>query len=226
MKPDPVNAGPLQTLKENRSGLLLATLVLFLVVHPLTAEGGPGRILFGILGTFVVLSAVYAVAANPRHFMIALVLAVIALAGTWIAQAADTTAMWIFGDLSMVVLYAYVTAILLSYVLRHGRVTADKLFAAVCVYFFFGLLFARAYHAMEIGAPDSFSGLSGETAMATDDLTYFSFVTLTTLGYGDITPKSDVARCFVVLQAALGVLYLAILISRLAGSYRRHDHHP
>ena len=84
-----------------------------------------------------------------------------------------------FADITMAISYSYVTAILLNYVLRGGIVTADKLFAGICIYIFIGLIWARAYHAAELATPDSFNGISEEATTAHDDLTYFSFVTLT-----------------------------------------------
>ena len=213
----------LQILRENRCGVLLIALFINLLVHPFLAEGSFGNIFISVIGTILLLSAVYAVAANRRHFRVALVLALVAIAGAWSVQAFAGDTAWIFADLSLVVALFYVTAIMLHYVLRSGSVTADRLLAAVCIYLFFGFIWSRLYHAVEITMPGSYSGVSANPALAVDDLTYFSFVTLTTLGYGDISPKTPQARCFAIVEAVVGVLYLAILISRLAGQFRRRD---
>ena len=113
--------------------------------------------------------------------------------------------------------------LVLSYVLRSGKVTRDRIAAALCVYLLLGFIWAQAYILMEAVQPGSFTSNSEPTVTETRtasinfDAYYYSFVTLTTLGYGDITPVHHVARAFAVLEAVIGPLYLAILIARLVG---------
>ena len=111
---------------------------------------------------------------------------------------------------------------ILKYVLRRGHVTADKIYAAICVYLLIGYAWAFAYSAMEQLNPGSFSASNEPIAMhvyaaRSPQMGYFSFVTLTTCGYGDIIPRSQAARTFAVLEAVMGQMYLAILVARLVG---------
>jgi voltage-gated potassium channel Kch len=111
-----------------------------------------------------------------------------------------------------------VAALLIVVVLGEGRVDAERICAALCVYLLAGIAFGGLYAALESSAPGS---LRGAPTFALGDAVYFSFVTLATLGYGDITPAASAARALAVLEAVFGQLYLAVLIARLVGLYAR-----
>jgi hypothetical protein len=100
------------------------------------------------------------------------------------------------------------------------RPTSERIFGALCAYIFIGLLFALIYTHMEYRQPGSFtisSQVLAEEGSAESSLvptfTYYSFVTLTTLGYGDITPVAAPARTLSWLEALLGQLYLAVMVA-------------
>ena len=86
-----------------------------------------------------------------------------------------------------------------------------------------GLCWAFIYALIEVLNPGSFSVASITTAGSSSAYTYFSFVTLTTLGYGDISPVAQVARSFAILEAITGQMYLAVLVARLVGTQIAHD---
>jgi hypothetical protein len=101
-----------------------------------------------------------------------------------------------------------------------GRPTGERIFGALCAYVFIGLLFALFYAHMEYREPESFlisqAILGGDTTVESNlysTFTYFSFVTLTTLGYGDITPVAEHARTLAWFEALLGQLYLAVMVA-------------
>lgn len=107
-----------------------------------------------------------------------------------------------------------ISLILLAQVFRKGTVTHLRLQGAIAVYILFGAGWAHAYHLAAVAHPGAFSSPPGELSTV-GDWSYYSFVTLTTLGYGDITPVSAVARSLAVGEALAGQLYLAVLIARL-----------
>jgi hypothetical protein len=109
-------------------------------------------------------------------------------------------------------------ALLLAGVLAEGRVDAERVCAALCVYLLAGIAFGGIFAALEAVAPGS---LAGTGPIDLDDAVYFSFVTLATLGYGDITPAASATRALAVLEAVFGQLYLAVLIARLVSLYAR-----
>lgn len=127
------------------------------------------------------------------------------------------------------VFLAYVIWVIGRAVARPGRVTMDKIYGAVCLYLLLGLLWGYAYTFLEIADPGSFSfaGQSSPQALVEQsdyrdlerELNYYSYVTLTTLGYGDITPITVRARQLAWMEAMLGQLFIAITVARLVGTH-------
>ncbi len=108
-----------------------------------------------------------------------------------------------------------------SVLIEQTRVTGETLWAAINIYLLFGMMFAFLYSAVLALNPGAFAGgiLENENQDITQSMVYYSFVTMTTLGYGDITPKIHVAATLAYLQALIGQLYVAILIARLVSMY-------
>ena len=111
--------------------------------------------------------------------------------------------------------------ILVDILLRSKHVDADLIYGAVGIYLMIGFVFAFAFALLETTIPGSFSGLQEVISAhaTTDPMVYFSFVTLTTLGYGDISPITSVAMTMSYLEAIIGQLFLAILVARLVGMH-------
>jgi hypothetical protein len=99
-------------------------------------------------------------------------------------------------------------------VFRPGRVTLDRVMGAIVLYLLLGLVFAFAYESVFRQVPGAFAGaLDGPDTL--ERWAYFSFVTLTTVGYGDITPVAKIARALATFEAFIGQLYPAIILARL-----------
>lgn len=124
---------------------------------------------------------------------------------------------------AQVAFHAYAVMLLLGYVLRDDVITLDELYALACIYVLLALLWASAYaivilydpgaiYINEVNNPDRRVGWS--------DLVYYSMTTLTSTGYGEITPVTPPARALAMLQQVIGVLFVAILIARLTGMAR------
>lgn len=109
----------------------------------------------------------------------------------------------------------------LRYALRGREVGREHVSAALGAYLLLGLVCGHLYWAMERSVPGSVAMQAGETVFTIAKSVYFSFATLTTVGYGDITPRSELARGVATLEAVLGQLYLAVLVARLLGRYVR-----
>jgi hypothetical protein len=116
------------------------------------------------------------------------------------------------GTLVVLGLFCFVV---LAQVFRSGPVTRDRILGAIAAYLLFGLTWASAYHLVALHIPDAFGGAAPRDSNSWSDWVYFSFVTLTTLGYGDITPVASPARSLALLEALTGQLYPAILLARL-----------
>jgi hypothetical protein len=115
---------------------------------------------------------------------------------------------------------AFLTAAFaLRFALRSTRVDAEHIYAALGAYLLGGIFFGVLYHAVEYGWPGSFSASDAAGELELFDAIYFSFVTLATLGYGDLVPVSEIARGLAIIEAVAGQLFLAVMIARLVGSY-------
>jgi len=130
----------------------------------------------------------------------------------------------------IVVLIAFFCVTILSYVLDNGRVTADKIFAAICVYMLLEYGWTFVYSLLLELQPQSFA-ITSEVARndyvdRISQLRYFSFTTLTTVGYGDIVPRSPAARTMTILEAVMGQFYLVALVGRLVGLHIVHGTDP
>ncbi len=133
----------------------------------------------------------------------------------------DTQLVWVAGlSLSCSVAFlVLLVAMLLGDVMTGTRFDSETLFGAVSIYILLGLIFALAYmflNLVSIGLVDS-TGAMNLDSRNPIDFVYFSFVTLTTLGFGDITPQNTASKALVTSEALLGQLYLTILVARLVG---------
>jgi len=200
---------------------LFAALVIlvFFVLPVIGSQGDPGvRLNLFVVTTFVV--SLRAIANNRRlMWAIILLLAVPMFAARiWAQATADPGAMVVYAALNALFLAA-VLLVCLSRVVDESPVNEDKILGAICVYLLIGVIFSFVYEinfildpqAIDLGERFQDSGTPQQFWV----FSYFSFVTLTTLGYGDVLPVAPFARSMATLEAIIGPLYLAILIARL-----------
>ena len=126
---------------------------------------------------------------------------------------------------SSVVFLSIVVALLIRRSMARGRITAERIVAAICAYLLLGLIWSEAYQVLAaIYYPTPILSGAGESGhFAYNEYLYFSFVTLTTLGYGDILPVHASSRVLAYLEAVTGVLYLATLVARLVAQHIAHE---
>lgn len=208
-----------------RSGhytVLLLALILYLFVLPPVVHGHTMFALLLRVGvTFVLFAACYAIATNRKAFRATVVLAVLAALAGWTAEFVAYPLLARLESGLAAAFFAWTVLLLLQHVLGEAPVTLDKLFGAICIYLLMGLAWAGIFALIHEIDPASFamsdavrSQLKGSHE-AHSIFLYYSFVTLTTVGYGDISPVSLGARSMAALEAVVGPLYLAILIARL-----------
>jgi hypothetical protein len=106
---------------------------------------------------------------------------------------------------------------ILSRIVHHTRVTAETLLGAICVYVFIGLFFAYVDLSYQFIAGTSYFAQSGHHGPS--DFVYFSFITMTTVGYGDLSPAHGFPRTTSVLEALMGQIFLVVLVARLVAMY-------
>src|SRR6266853_2447674 len=199
---------------------LLIALALLFFFFPFVEEVKGGDVIVSILLSLVLLSAVLAVADRKGVFFIALVLAIPAIVGRWINHfRSDLVPPPVF-LVAGLALIAFVVANLLRFVLRAPSVNTEVLCASISAYLMLGLLWTVAYWLVAQVNPNAFGFNTGpKETMSGFNAFYFSFITLSTVGYGDVTPVSKVARMLAATEAITGLLYVAVLIARLVALY-------
>ncbi|MBW2059379.1 MAG: two pore domain potassium channel family protein [Deltaproteobacteria bacterium] len=195
---------------------LFMSLMLYFVVRPFIEEYAEIGVLLDIFLSLILFSAIYAVSKKRRPLVIGLLIGLPPFIGLWLTHFVESPSLILMEDGFMVLFFGYTTVMFLSYVFRQDEVTFDTIMGAACVYFFIGLMWGFAFAMMESLLPGSFRFGEGQ-AVGGSNLIYYSFVTQTTLGYGDITPVTTPARSLSVLEAVIGQLYLGVLIARLVG---------
>jgi hypothetical protein len=205
--------------------LLIALIVLF-AVTPFVEELPNGDLVESGLVTLVMVASFLAVARSPRVLMAAAMLIVPAIAGKWLNHFFPNHVPVHYFLGFGIAFFGFTIYRILRFILKTTYVDAEVLSAGIVVYLMLGLLWSQAYILTAQVTPDTFrfplaEGSAGR--LGGFNAFYFSFSTLTTVGFGDITPMSKIARTLAVMEAVTGTLYLAILISRLFGRYSPND---
>jgi len=203
---------------------LLATLLVFVVVFPIVRTTTDSPILFDVFLTFLFLVALAVVFPDRTTRTIGLVLGVPTLVGLWtgyFVPGVPRVPLAVGLHALSALFFAFAVGVILRDVNRARTVSADTIYGAFCGYLLAGLFFAHVYGAVEYVQPGSFRGEALSAEGSADRrhflLVYFSYVTLATVGYGDITPAADAARGLAVVEAITGQFYIAVLVAVLIG---------
>lgn len=130
----------------------------------------------------------------------------------------DISGMSYFHLFLLIAFYTWATWLAAKQVLFTGAINGNKIVGAICIYLLMGLIWTLVYLCIAQAMPNAFNGLQQAVWYENfADVAYYSFVTLTTLGYGDISPVIPIARFFVYMEAIAGVFYMAILVASLIG---------
>ncbi len=216
-----------QLLYSKRYYALLASLVGLAFVAPLVEHHLLSRIVIGVLLVISLLSAAQSVRRTMRLDVKSLILAGGAslswVMAFWVNTCPFNTIYFKLASLSMVlVFFGIIGRDILQDVLS-GRVNANRICGSVCVLILIGFCFSMIHMMIHICDPQAYKDNSSTSAIPATghegypQFAYFSFCTLTTVGYGDVVPVSRLARCIACLEALIGQLYLVILVSRLVG---------
>ena len=208
-------------IREHRFTLLLGSLVLLLLLSPLIEGDAAGNLVLTALFTLVMLAAVFAASGRGRTLAIALGFAMPWVYVTWVHPLWRADATDILASILMIGLSVHVLYLVLARVVRSDKVGVDTICGAIAAYLLIGVVWAVCYSVIEALIPGSFGFSDLELETVWTQLLYYSLVTLTTLGYGDITPIGAVARMWSALESVTGTLYLAVLIARLVSLYRQ-----
>jgi voltage-gated potassium channel Kch len=198
---------------------LLVLLLGMFVLVPLLEELFQVQSLGELFFSAVISYAVYSFTRNKRLLAAAVALALPAIVLMWLKPFLQTKWLAICSDLCGSMFVAIVTITIIVYISRQKDIDADTIAGAIVAYLLMALMWSLLYSALEAAHPGAFKFPEGTTRPGQELFTYFSFVTITTVGYGSIVPVTPVARAFANLEAVVGQLYLVILVSWLVGMY-------
>jgi hypothetical protein len=228
----------LTLFRRHRYSVLLAAIVALLISSPILRElrpsTGTGLAEIGLTAVFVVLllSAIPVVGQKRSTFVIAVLLSGITIILYVVTLFFDDPWITIVEQIFTSAFLTVTLVAILRFVFITRRVTLETIWAALCVYLLLGLVWASVYSIVDIVQPESFL-VSWEK---TDDpgrmrfgtrhssfAIYYSFVTMSTLGYGDIVPKTPTTRMLAAIQAIIGQFYLTVLVARLVALHIVHS---
>lgn len=220
------NKAPLENITNyfnNRFLYLLVSILALMVLSPMLDGLVSLWILKNTFMTIIFICCILAVSNTRRTVYITIALSVPMFTAIFVPGienppgVEDAPVLAIAGNLSGIVFIAAIIVLTLSFIFKSRKVNANIIYASIVTYLLLGIMWLFIYQAIEIFQPGSFSIPEHITVTGGDLSTYYSFVTLTTLGYGDVTPIGDVARSFAILEAVIGQIFLVVLVARLVG---------
>ncbi len=210
-------------IAQYRFVFLFCFLLVIYLLAPLSISF-PLRIALNLTFTFTLLSAIYSACREKSHVVVGLSLAIPLTILNWANEELMSPDIGMIIMIGLGVFFIYISYTIFRYILAERTVTVNTIFASLSVYFMIGLIFAFAYGIIEALQPGSFqlatqmgerAPLGGPGTGAFSTFFYYSFVTMTTLGYGDITPITPFAGSVSTLEAIIGQIYLVVLVARL-----------
>lgn len=192
----------------------MCSLLILLILLGMFEDYKKIRLIINGLSVLVIITGAYAASDSKKSVVILLFLALPWLVTSWLFVTSAKT--FFFSSF----FFLYVIILLLEMIVRSRDITPNTLYAAVCIYLLLGILWASIYALINEIAPGSiFSNNVNNDNLTVVQLIYFSYTTLTTLGYGDITSITPLVRIISVLEAIIGQLFIAFVVARLVAVY-------
>ncbi len=209
---------PFTQIRMGRFLFLLISMVLTFILRPFLEAFVGFSLLMDIFVTAILISGIYALSEKRNTFVISIVFVVVVVALRGVNQILSLPSLSLIGNMISALFLMYTTVIIIIYIFREKDITSDVILGGICIYLLMGFIWALAFTILESVQAGSFQLPEGfDTGLSS--FSYYSFVTITTLGYGDVTPVSPPARSLSLLEALSGQLYIAILIARLVGTH-------
>ena len=208
-----------QVCFKNRFIYLFISILVVLVISPIIESVAPLRILFSIFITAVIVSATYALSQKTHHIIIASALAVPALGFMWASDYSDSGLLFLVSHISNLLFFLFIVVHILMYISGQKVVSRDLIVGAAVVYLLMAVIWSYIYLTIETIHPGAFNIPDSHSLGRRYLFIYYSLVTISTLGYGDVTPATNIAGGFSVLEAVIGQLYLVTMVAWLVGVY-------
>nr|WP_321402864.1 potassium channel family protein [uncultured Desulfobacter sp.] len=204
---------------QNKYTILLCSVLLNVIAAPFFPQSHHPELFFNMTFSLIMLTAVLSVARDKKMSQAAsIVLMLPCLFFVWQAYFYTLEEHMLMASAVLQAMFlSYISLLIILFIFRAPVVTRDVVAAALVVYLFSAMLFAKLYLILELAYPGSFSVAHDIIRDNPGILKYFSMVTLSTLGYGDLSPINDKSQTLAGMEAIFGQIYLAVLIARLVG---------
>jgi hypothetical protein len=196
---------------------LLLLILAMLIIVPLADEFVRLRMHMDIFWSALFIAVIYAVSQKKHHILVGVLLALPMLGSIWSRYFVQSSALEVVGGLCGAAFFIFAIIQILIFVYTQKEVTRDLIAGAAIVYLLMALAWSFIFGVVESLNPGSFSIPDIEGISTSRVFLYYSFVTITTLGYGDITPVTSLARSLCILEAVIGQLYLVVQVAWLVG---------
>ncbi len=200
----------------DKFGVLFTELLALVVLAPFSSSSGLLRLVTFALAVAIVLTTMRSVGAGLPGFRMMLVVGVAAVAIITWASVTTVSSGTAFSIAAIACVVGIGPPLLVRRIFQRRQFKFADVAAALCAYLELGLFFSFLYGALDLLTTNPFFA-QGPSAAASDYL-YFSFVTMLTLGYGDLTPATDLGRVLVIMETLIGQIFLVVLVAYLVGS--------
>ncbi len=198
---------------------LMGVILAMVLTTPFLQDYLHVRILLDVFYTAIFLSTLYLVSQEKRRVKLAAVLAIPLIFSLWASYFLASNHIVTLGRVCGIVFFALAIYHCVQFILGSPHVTRDVIFAAVVIYLLMALMWSYAYALLELYHPGSFIYQEGLVSDSRQFFLYYSFVTLTTLGYGDITTLTEKAYSLTILEAFIGQIYIVVVLAWLVGMH-------
>ena len=208
-----------QTFSDNQFFILMVVILSTIVLTPFLDHFLQTKIVMDIFLTAIFFAIIFVIRSKRTHVIVASILVLPLIVSTWSIYFVEFTQMSLLTRIFGVLFFGYAVFIILQRIAGSTDVTRETIFAAVVAYLLIALMWAFAYMILELLIPGSFSQPGESIRLETMRFEYFSFITITTLGYGDIAPLTNRASALALLEALVGQIYLVVLVAWLVGMH-------
>ena len=203
--------------------MLTLALVIFTVLSPFATDTLEGKLWFSVLFFFTMIGVTNGIRGETAARWILPLLGVVAI--TFGLLGHFNIYMHVAARVCLEIFFIFSIVVFFKDTFSMDSINSDHLYGAICIYLLIGLAYATIYLLINLFYPHAFAFSYTTPEMLNPmDFNYFSFITLTTVGFGDIIPTLPIARSFVMLESITGIFYLAILVSHLSAVFYKRSH--
>ncbi len=197
----------------------MVSILILIILSPLLVDFSDLSLILNFFFSYILLTCIFAISRKKIQLITGLILAVPYSLSMWTTLQHQHIFFLVTGLLLGICYFFYIVIILLVNILDQPRVSLETIFGAVSAYLLIGVAWSLVFSLIENLHPGSFSFPDHILSEPRYSFLYFSFITLTTLGYGDITPITSVAKSWCILEATIGQIYMVVLVAGLVGHF-------